>query len=136
MQVLIECSKGKRPLPGTKCLFLDILRRYLKTCVNKPLKYVFESEVPGLPYSSRSAQEVFRLAKKKARIAKDVTFHCPRYSFATDLLEKGISVLYIRDILGHFDIKTTERYLHVRKEVLVLVTSPLDDLWKKGGINL
>jgi len=43
--------------------------------------------------------------------------------------------IFIKDLLGHFNIKTTERYLHVRKEQLVVITSPLDDLWKKGGID-
>lgn len=91
---------------------------------------------PGLPYSNRSAQEVFRLAKCKAGIIKDVSFHALRHSFATHLLEKGIDVMYIKDLLGHFNIKTTQRYLHVRKEQLVVITSPLDDLWKKGGLTL
>jgi integrase/recombinase XerD len=53
-----------------------------------------------------------------------------RHSFATHLLEKGIDVIFIKEILGHFDIKTTERYLHVRKEFLINIESPLDDLYK------
>ncbi len=70
-----------------------------------------------------------------AGIKKDLSFHSLRHSFATDLLEKGIDVIFTKEMLGHFNIKTTERYLHVRKEQLVVITSPLDDLWKKGGIS-
>jgi site-specific recombinase XerD len=57
-----------------------------------------------------------------------------RLGFATHLLEKGIDIRYIKDILGHFSIKTTERYTHVSKEKLIQISSPLDDLWLKGEI--
>ncbi|MEJ7681845.1 MAG: tyrosine-type recombinase/integrase [Segetibacter sp.] len=83
----------------------------------------------------RSARIIFSQGKRHGGIKKDVNFHSLRHSFATHLLEKGIDVIFIKDLLGHFDIKTTERYLHVRKEQLVVITSPLDDLWKKGGIS-
>jgi len=137
MQIFIKCAKGKKDrYVGLSPLLLDVLRAYIKSCKQRPLKFVFENIQPGIPYSRRSAQEVFRIAKSKAGIIKDVSFHALRHSFATHLLEKGIDVMYIKDLLGHFDIKTTQRYLHVRKEQLVVITSPLDDLWKKGGITL
>jgi site-specific recombinase XerD len=71
---------------------------------------------PGIAYSDRSAQKVFENAKNKARITKEITFHGLRHSFATHLLEKGVDVKYIQELLGHFNIKTTQRYLHVRKQ--------------------
>jgi site-specific recombinase XerD len=49
---------------------------------------------------------------------------------------KGIDVKFIQELLGHFDIKTTMRYLHARKEQLANIVSPLDDLFKKGGIEV
>ena len=76
------------------------------------------------------------MAKEKAGIKKDIGFHSLRHSFATHLLEKGIDIRYIKDLLGHFDIRTTERYLHVKKEQLVNITSPIDDLWEKGMIEI
>jgi integrase/recombinase XerD len=45
-------------------------------------------------------------------------------------LEKGVDIRYIKDLLGHFSIKTTERYLHVAREKLVYIASPLDYLFK------
>jgi integrase/recombinase XerD len=51
------------------------------------------------------------------------------------MLEKGIDIRYIKDLLGHFSIKTTERYLHVKREQLVNIISPLDDLWRSGKID-
>jgi hypothetical protein len=54
--------------------------------------------------------------------------------FATYLLHKGTDIKFIKDLLGHFNIKTTERYLHVTKEKLVNIKSPFDDLWEKEDI--
>jgi site-specific recombinase XerD len=94
------------------------------------LHYLFEGDVPGLPYSSRSAQLIFHKARQMAGIRKEVSFHVLRHSFATHLLEKGIDILYIKDLLGHYSIKTTERYLHVKKDELITIINPLDELYK------
>ena len=61
--------------------------------------------------------------------------HGLRHSFATYLLEKGVDVKYIQELLVHFSIKTTQRYLHVAREQLVNIKSPFDDIWKAGGIE-
>ena len=136
MQLLLKGAKGKKDrYVGLSPVLLDILRAYIKQCKPRPLVYVFEGMKPGKGYSHSSAQQVFRNAREKARIKKDITFHGLRHSFATHLLEKGVDVKYIQELLGHFDIKTTMRYLHVRREQLVNIPSPLDDLFKKGGIR-
>jgi len=80
-------------------------------------------------------QQIFTNAKVRAGIKKEIGIHSLRHSFATHLLEKGTDIRYIKDILGHFNIKTTERYLHVARQQLVNIISPLDDLVKKGGID-
>ena len=135
-QVLIEQAKGKKDRYVTLSPVLeDILISYYKNCKEKPVKYVFESTTPGQPYSVRSAQAIFQQAKLKAGIKKETGFHSLRHSFATHLLEKGTDVRFIQELLGHFSIKTTTRYLHVAKEMLVVIESPLDSLWKKGGID-
>jgi site-specific recombinase XerD len=95
-----------------------------------PKEYLFESEQTGKAYPTRTVQQIFTNAKKKAGIRKEVGIHSLRHSFATHLLDKGTDIRYIKDLLGHFDIKTTERYLHVSKKQLVNVISPFDDLWK------
>jgi integrase/recombinase XerD len=135
-QILIEQAKGKKDRYVILSPILeDILIAYYRDCKTKPVKYVFESAVPGQPYSARSAQAVFQQAKQRAGIKKEVSFHSLRHSFATHLLEKGTDVRYIQELLGHFSIKTTTRYLHVAKEKLVVIDSPLDSLWKQGGIE-
>lgn len=135
-QILIEQAKGKKDrFVGLSPVLEDVLIAYYRKCKIKPLKYVFESDVQGQPYSARSAQAVFQQSKQKAGIKKEVGFHSLRHSFATHLLEKGTDVRFIQELLGHFSIKTTTRYLHVAKEKLVVIESPLDSLWKQGGID-
>lgn len=137
MQLFVEKSKGKKDRYVTLSpVLLDVLRNYIKLCNPRPKVYLFEGQGdPGTQYSARSAQKVFQLARAKAGINKDVSFHCLRHSFATHILEKGVDIRYIKDILGHFSIKTTERYLHVKKEQLIHIPSPLDDIWKTGAIE-
>ncbi len=134
--ILIEQAKGKKDRYVTLSPILrDVLISYYKKSKIKPTKYVFESPVAGEQYSARSAQAIFQQAKEKAGIKKEIGFHSLRHSFATHLLEKGTDVRYIQELLGHFSIKTTTRYLHVAKEKLVTIESPLDSLWKQGGID-
>jgi len=129
MQVFIERSKGKKDRYVTLSpILLDVLRKYVQQQKPRPVQYLFEGQVTGQPYSTRSAQEIFNKAVKAAGIHKKVTFHVLRHSFATHLLEKGIDTKYIKELLGHFDIKTTERYLHVTRDKLVHIRSPLDYL--------
>lgn len=137
MQILIEKAKGKKDrYVSLSPVLLDVLREYIRLSKPRPKVYLFEGlGVPGTVYSARAAQKVFQIARERAGIRKEVSFHCLRHSFATHVLEKGIDIRYIKDILGHFNIKTTERYLHVRKEQLINIVSPLDDIWKKGGLE-
>lgn len=136
MQVLIEKSKGKKDrYVMLSPMLLDVLRAYIKLTKPKPEKYLFEGVEKGKPISIRTAQEIFVAACLKANIHKRVTFHSLRHSFATHLLEKGVDIRYIKDLLGHFSIKTTERYLHVSREKLVHIASPLDYLFKQEDIK-
>ena len=136
MQILIEQAKGKKDRYVTLSpVLLDILRSYIKKYKPKPRVYLFESEQTGTAYPTRTIQRIFQLAKEKAGIKKEIGIHSLRHSFATHLLEKGTDIRYIKDILGHFDIRTTERYLHVSKKDLINIISPLDDLWRKGKID-
>ncbi len=131
-QLFIHCSKGKKDrYVRLSPMVLDVLEQYYKMSKIKPTNYLFEGPIKNEPYSARSAQQIFSDARKKAGIIKTLSFHSLRHSFATHLLEKGIDAVFIKEILGHFDIRTTERYLHVRKDFLINIDSPLDGLYKK-----
>jgi site-specific recombinase XerD len=134
MQIFIARAKGKKDrYVNLSPVLLDVLRSYVKT--HRPKEYLFESEATGYCYPARTVQQIFANAKHKAGIKKDVGIHSLRHSFATHLLDKGTDIRFIKDLLGHFDIRTTERYLHVSKKQLVNIVSPLDDLWNKGKID-
>jgi len=137
MQLFIEKAKGKKDrYVGLGILLLDVLRAYIKNCHPFPKIYVFENpQRPGTSYSCRSAQQIFQTAKEKAMINKEVGIHSLRHSFATHLLEKGIDIRYIKDLLGHLNIKTTEKYLHVKKETLINIPNVLDELNKSIRLN-
>jgi len=136
MQILIENAKGKKDrYVNLSPILLDILRKYIQQYEPRPKLYLFESEQTGNAYPTRTVQQIFSNAKRDAGILKDVGIHSLRHSFATHLLDKGTDIRYIKDLLGHFDIKTTERYLHVSKKQLVNITSPLDELFKNKQID-
>ncbi|MGX8795262.1 tyrosine-type recombinase/integrase [Fusibacter sp. JL298sf-3] len=65
---------------------------------------------------------------KQAGIKKAVTFHSLRHSFVTYLLELGVELRYIQDLLGHAHLKTTEIYTPVPNKSIVGIRNPLDML--------
>jgi integrase/recombinase XerD len=89
-----------------------------------PTNLVFESERGG-SLSARTAQMVFAQALSKAGICKSATFHSLRHSFATHLLENGTDVRYVQAMLGHANIRTTQRYTQVTNPALRKIKSPL-----------
>ncbi len=105
---------------------LTILREYFQAF--KPKDWLFPGEARSDHLSEREAQAVFKEAKKKAGILKPATFHTLRHSFATHLLEDGVDMRYIQELLGHGNIRTTERYTHVSESALGRIKSPMDKL--------
>ncbi len=85
---------------------------------------VFASERGG-KLTTRTAQKIFEHALKKSGIKKDATFHSLRHSFATHLLENGVDVRYVQELLGHQNIRTTQQYTHITNPTLKNIKSPL-----------
>ena len=109
--------------------FADIARKYLKEYLKQynPRYYLFEGQTGGR-YGESSIQKIFDSAKKKAKITSSVTIHGLRHSFATHLVEKGVPLHVVQDLLGHHSIKTTEIYLHISNKFRKELKSPLDDM--------
>jgi site-specific recombinase XerD len=127
MLIHVRQGKGKkdRMVPLSQKL-LEALRTYHKTY--KPKDFLFEGEEPGTPYSTRSAQEVLKVAKQKARIGKRGSIHSLRHAYATHLLEGGTDIRFIQELLGHQSLKTTLIYTHVGVKNIGNIQSPLDKL--------
>lgn len=86
--------------------------------------FVFESERGGR-LTERTAQKIFENALKNAGIKKDATFYSLRHSFATHLLENGVDVRYVQELLGHQNIRTTQIYTHITNPAIRNIKSPL-----------
>jgi integrase/recombinase XerD len=125
-RIYIRTAKGKKDrytLLSEKTL--QILRQYVQ--VYRPSHWLFEGQNGG-QYSERSVQEVFTRAKVKSGVNPNGTCHWMRHSFATHLLEKGIDLRYIQELLGHQSSKTTEIYTHITKNGWDKLVSPMDNL--------
>ena len=125
--VFLEDAKGKKDrVVSLSPHMLIMLREYFKAY--QPKDFLFEGQFENQHLSERSMQEVIQRAKKKAGIIQEGSMHMLRHSFATHLLDKGIDVVFIQKLLGHNNIKTTLRYLHVTNKDLVHILSPLEDI--------
>jgi integrase/recombinase XerD len=82
----------------------------------------------GKPLTTRNVQAIISRAAKRAGIAKHVTPHKMRHSFATHLLEAGTDVRVIQELLGHSNLQTTQIYTHVSQEQIKKVHSPLENV--------
>ncbi|NCP85719.1 MAG: tyrosine-type recombinase/integrase, partial [Bacteroidetes bacterium] len=68
---------------------------------------------------------------KLAKIKKEVHVHTLRHTYATHLLEDGLDILSVKELLGHSNIETTMEYLHVAQLKNIQVFSPLDTLFEQ-----
>ena len=96
----------------------------------KPRTYLFEGN-DGNAYSQRGAQWAIAQAVKRAGILKEVSLHTLRHTYATHLLEQGVNILTIKELLGHAHIDTTMVYLHLARTTAVVAFSPMDTLYAK-----
>ena len=106
----------------------EILHEYIEA--EKPNYWLFEG-TGRKRYSATSIAKVIRKAAKLAEIGRDVTPHMLRHSFATHLVEQGISTLHIQSMLGHESSKTTEIYTHISRKSITHIKSPLDMILSK-----
>lgn len=104
------------------------IRDYI--AAEKPRKFLFEGQ-DGNAFSQRGTQWVVSQAVKRSGIVKEVSVHTLRHTYATHLLEQGVNILTIQQLLGHAHIDTTMVYLHLAKPSAVIAFSPLDTLYNQ-----
>jgi len=131
--VFVRKQKGKfdRYVPLSDLLARG-LHKYIAS--DHPHEYVFNSQVSkdGIirPITVRAIQWLLKECRSKVDTHKKFTAHTLRHSFATHLLEDGMNILSVKDLLGHARIETTLIYLHVVDVGSSAKYSPLDILYK------
>lgn len=130
---LIHIREGKgrkdRYVPLSKHLARG-LHTYIKH--ENPHHWLFNgnnAEGEVVAYSQRGVQWVVREARKTAGLKKEVTAHTLRHTYATHLLEDGLDIVSIKELLGHAHLETTLIYLHVSQMGRRKPFSPLDTLY-------
>lgn len=127
MVVLISQGKGRKDrVTSLSGKMLTQLREYYREY--KPDKWLFEGPDKKQHINARTVQVVFNKAVEKAGIKKNLSFHSLRHSYATHMLEAGVDLRYIQELLGHKNSKTTEIYTHVSVQSLTKISNPLDQL--------
>ncbi|MFA5296904.1 MAG: tyrosine-type recombinase/integrase [Lutibacter sp.] len=123
-QIFVKNSKGRKDRNVILAeSLLPLMNNYLTTY--HPEDYFVEGK-PYQKYSAESVRAFLHRSRKIARITKNVTPHTLRHSYATHLLENGIDLRYIQELLGHAKPETTMIYTHVTKKDLLKIESPLD----------
>jgi site-specific recombinase XerD len=128
-QIRVKQSKGRRDRYIVLSeSFLVLYSNYMSTY--EPKFYFMEGSY-GSQYSTTSIRKVLQRSCARAKIKKKVTPHTLRHSYATHLLENGIDIRYIQELLGHRKPETTMIYTHVQRKDLVKIKSPLDIIVEK-----
>lgn len=142
-QLKVVQGKGKkdRYVPLSEHLIRG-LKKYIEA--EKPQDYLFNGQpFPNGAggdfdnrYSQRGVQWAVRQVAKAAGIKKEVHTHTLRHSYATHLLEDGMDIMTLKELLGHQNIETTMEYLHIAQLESQQKFSPLDTLFAQCSQNL
>jgi integrase/recombinase XerD len=105
----------------------NILRQYWID-YRPPGVLLFQAQKRNGPVCSSSVQKAFRHACDAAELVKKATIHTLRHSYATHLLERGVSVRIIQRSLGHRSLQTTQRYSHITGDSETAARTVIEDL--------
>ncbi len=134
-RMLLHVRSGKGDKDRFSVLSKSLLRELRGYWLHfRPETWLFLNQA-GNPMSSESAQRMFYAAKERAGVTSGHGIHSLRHSFATHLLESGIDLMVISRLLGHRQLSTTSKYLHVTNRHIRNVISPLD-LLPRSNVDL
>jgi len=134
MMIRIENGKGQKDrytILSTKVL--KVLKEYWEEY--RPKEWLFFGSNINKPMPVGTAQKIYYNAKKKAGNTKGRGIHTLRHCFASHMLWNGEDIYTIKRFLGHSSIKTTYKYLHVTRQQIAAVVSPLDMLQESSDAN-
>ena len=114
MRIFVRAGKGNKErytiLPKQS---LEMLREYWrKYRQHKRRGRIFLSET-GKAITVGVIREHFRKYRRKAKINEKATLHTLRHNFATDLIERGATLIQVKELMGHSNIRSTMEYVHV-----------------------
>jgi len=124
MLIKVTGKGGKQRYTLLSEKLLPELRQYYKTY--RPKIFLFPSNRKGKPLAYETIRSVYEKARKKAGVNRGAGVHTLRHCFATHLLEAGYDIRKIQVLMGHTRLTTTMIYLHVSRETLAKIPSPLD----------
>jgi site-specific recombinase XerD len=126
MVIVVRAGKGGHDRYAVlSAVLLDALREYYRR-VRPPQPYLFQGKLPGHPIPVQAVQTALRMALVRSGVSKRITPHTLRHAFATHSLESGTDLRVIQTLLGHANIRTTVRYVHVSAATIAKASSPLD----------
>ena len=106
---------------------LQELRAYY--IIYKPKEYLFNGSRPGRPISMRNIQHLVQKALAQIGLdSKNYTVHTIRHSFATHLVDNGTDLHTVKELLGHSNLQTTMRYMHLTPKRIQGIVNPYDVL--------
>lgn len=127
MLVCVRQGKGgkDRYVPLAQCT-LEQLRAYWKTHRSRP--WLFPSRDTCSPVSNGLVQKTFKAALRESAVRKDASVHTLRHSYATHLLEHGVNLRVIQEVLGHKSPKTTAIYTHLTRKMIADLQATVNQL--------
>ena len=125
---MIRVRQGKGRKDRYTLLSKPLMKRLAEyNRLYRPKVWFFERR-PGEPFTESIVSKRLKAAALEAGITKRIYPHLLRHSFATHLLERGTDIKIVKELMGHNNIKTTERYVHIADTFKSNIKSPLDDL--------